>query len=377
MILKFLKAELSGQELQDFERWRNASNANRDLVESFRDTSTVQQEINYLSNVDVDAGWMELSARVGLTEQGKKFKWKRVLGYAAAAVVLIIGGFGFYKYAGADVVPTTEETAQVHDIMPGSKKATLLLADGSTMNLSDARMILKDENGEAAVGARAGVLVFNSTRKGKGINSYNELKTPKAGEYEMILPDGTKVWLNASSSLKFGADFNNRTRKVQLDGEAYFEVARNKNMPFIVRFNDTEVEVLGTHFNISSYGSSSKTTLLEGSVKIREGIDEKLLEPGDEASVSSGSMNIQKTDTYKSIAWKEGVFYFDEDSIYDILDQIARWYDVSITYNGKPGDKKYSGNIRRQATLKQALEMLNAVSGTEFKLEKRTVIVNF
>ncbi|MNL23280.1 fec operon regulator FecR [compost metagenome] len=193
----------------------------------------------------------------------------------------------------------------------------------------------------------------------------------------MVLPDGTKVWLNASSTLNFPTAFNKSERRVQLKGEAYFEVAHNPALPFIVSFNNTQVEVLGTRFNINSYEKYGKTTLIEGSVKITEGTQQRILTPGRQAFSYDGHLTIKASDTYKSIAWKEGVFYFKEDRMKDILDQVSRWYDVDIVYNGSPGRKRYSGTIRRQATLNQVLEMLKTVSNTDYRLENKTVTVNF
>jgi len=267
--------------------------------------------------------------------------------------------------------------AAVQDIMPGGKKAVLQLADGSTINLSDANLTLNAPNGKAALGARNGTLAFSTKRKLNTTEGYNKLSTPRAGEYKMILPDGTKVWLNASSSLRFATTFNQTERRVELTGEAYFEVKHNKKLPFRVYFNQTEVEVLGTHFNISSFGDKSKTTLLEGSVKITNAGKQQMLVPGEEATIGSGALDIHQTDTYKSIAWKEGAFYFKDDLIPDVMNQIFRWYDVEVVYKGTPDLKRYSGNIRRQATLNQVLEMLNAVSGKKFELKGRTVIVDF
>ena len=375
LIIKFLKDELSAQEKKAFELWLNASPANRELLESFRNTATLQREINYIDAVDTNKGWEEISKQIQV-KPVKAFFWNKILKYSAAAILLITTGIGLYYYTSKNNNDEPNGTLASQDIMPGSQKAVLQLADGSALDLGSNKFSLKGENGEVAVSAAKGTLYFGSN-KGSRAKGYNLLKTPRAGEYKMVLPDGTKVWLNASSTLRFPADFNREERRVQLTGEAYFEVAHNKKLPFRVSFNDTEVEVLGTHFNISTFGNQSKTTLIEGSVKVTEAGKQQLLKPGEEAVVNEGKVAIHKTDTYKSIAWKEGTFYFQDDLMTDIMDQVLRWYNVEIIYKGKPGTKRYSGNIRRQATLKQVLEMLNAVSGTKFSLEDRTVTVDF
>ena len=372
LITKFLKNELSEQESKDFELWLASDPTNAMLVESFRDTTSVQQEINYLNSVDTDKDWNILANKLHLKPTPKIY-WRKLISYSAAAILLMVVGVGIYRYTAKPNPQTPILALQPgYDINPGSLKAVFTSADGSSVNLdgqadASANQTLATQNGF--------LLVKNTKPQQKG---YNLLKTPRAGEYKMILPDGSKVFLNSASILKFSNNFNKGDRRVELYGEAYFEVAHNKDLPFVVKFNNTEVEVLGTHFNISAYhGEKTKATLLEGSIKIRTNKDQELLKPGDEASIADGVLDVQKVDTYKSIAWKEGMFYFHEDGIKEILDQIARWYDVKIAYNGEPSTKKYSGDIRRQATLNQVLEMLNAVSGADFTLKDRTVTVNF
>jgi transmembrane sensor len=376
LIIKFLKKELSVTEKKEFDLWLNASAENKTLVESFRNTESVQNEINYLNAVDLNRGWENVSKQIN-TPPSKTFVWSKILRYSAAAVLIITVGFGIYKYSAHNPLVALNQTTTVEDIMPGSQKAILKMADGSSIDLNTASVSLKDPEGKLAISAKKGILYFGQDGKRNHTEGYNVLKTPRSGEYRMVLPDGTKVWLNAVSSLRFPTSFNKTERRVELSGEAYFEVTPNKNLPFKVAFNKTEVEVLGTHFNINSFGGKSKTTLVEGSVKVTEHGKQELLKPGEEAIVNNGAVDIHTTDTYKSIAWKEGAFYFKEDLITDIMSQLFRWYDVEIIYKGKPGVKRYSGNIRRQATLNQVLEMLNAVSGTKFSVEGRTVTVDF
>lgn len=374
LIIKFLKKELSAEEKKEFDLWYRASPANRELVESFRNTPHVQQEINYIDAVDVNQGWADISKHI-YAKPAKRFNWNNVFRYSAAAVLVMTIGFGIYRY---NAGPSSSVlNTKVQDIMPGSQKAILNMADGSSIDLNTASLSLTDPKGKLAIAAKRGVLYFDREGKRNAAKGYNMLRTPRAGEYRMVLPDGTKVWLNAVSSIRFPTSFNKTERRIELTGEAYFEVAHNKALPFKIAFNKTEVEVLGTHFNISSYGGKSRTTLVEGSVKITESGHQQMLKPGQEAVVTNGDLTVHQTDTYKSIAWKEGSFYFKEDLMTDIMNQLSRWYDIEITYNGKPDTKRYSGNIRRQATLNQALEMLNAVSGTKFNLNGRTVTVDF
>jgi len=370
LIIKYLKDELTEQEKDIFQAWLNADPKNQALLASFRDTATVQNEINFINGIDVNADWEAISKQTNLAPKHRA-RGNRLFVYSAAALLLITVSIGIYTYK---IKSSIRAVTTAYDVMPGKQKAFLEMADGSAINLDEHPKQVQTKDG-SAINTKAGILAFKANNNQS--HGYNLLKTPKAGEYKMILPDGTQVWLNAASSLKFSTDFNKNERRVELKGEAYFEVAHNKTLPFTVHFNNTEVEVVGTHFNINSYGKKSKTTLIEGAIKITEGNDQKSLKPGDEAVTEAGKVDISKTETYKSIAWKEGVFYFNEDKMTDILDQVARWYNVEIIYNGSPSTKKYNGNIRRQATLNQVLEMLNAVSGTNFKLKDRTITVNF
>ncbi|MNJ91434.1 fec operon regulator FecR [compost metagenome] len=375
LIIKFLKNELSDKEKAEFELWLKAFPENKALVESFRNTEKVQQEVNYLNAVDVNNGWEELSKQIGQTP-AKRLAWTKIIQYSAAAILIISVGIGVYIYSAQFKSKGISEIAQVQDIMPGSKKAVLELADGSVIDLSEANLQLAAKDDNAAIDIKDGVLAFSANGKINNSDGYNILRTPKAGEYKMMLPDGSLVWLNAASSLRFPTNFNKHERRVELTGEAYFEVAHNKAHPFIVSFNKTEVEVLGTHFNISSYQTYSKTTLIEGAIKVSEGTNQRLIKPGEQAFTYDGHLTVRAVDTYKSTAWKEGVFYFKDDRIKDILDEVSRWYDVDIVYNGEPNRKRYSGTIRRQATLSQVLEMLKTVSNTEYHLKDKTVTVD-
>jgi transmembrane sensor len=368
LILKYLTDSLTAEEQENFDLWLNESQGNRDLVESFRDTKKIQPEINALSAFDTEDAWKNISHQLG-QKPVQLFAFKNIIKYGAAAV-LITFALGTYWYTNKVQEIAPSKVATVYNIPAGKKRAAFELPNGETISLTDANVALKP----SAITAKDGTLYFTKTASNEG---NNVLRTPKAGEYKMILPDGTNVWLNASSSLSFANSFNKNERKVYLKGEAYFEVAHNLKKPFIVSFNKTEVEVLGTHFNINTYDKESKTTLLEGAVRITDGGIQKLLKPGEEATITTKGIDITKVETYKTVAWKEGLFLFEEENMTDILDQVARWYDVQIKYDGKPNAKKYSGNIRRQANLNQVLEMLTTVSGNSFTLTNRTITVKF
>ena len=368
LIVKFLKNEINDQENNELQAWLAESDANKSLLESFRDTQNIQVGLNSLNQVDVNAQWKNFQQ---LTQVKTKSLFRLWLPYAAA-VIVSFSFLGVYLYQRN--YHTISDQKIAYDVAPGDKKAILELSDGLIVHL-DGRSIAQREAGNFDV--KQGTIYFDAKRKKLHENGVNSLRTPRAGEYQVVLPDGTKVWLNASSYLRFPENFDGDERRVELKGEAYFEVAHLPAKPFIVAFNDTEVKVFGTHFNINTYGKTSTTTLIEGSVSVTDGKGEKFLKPGQKAFVNAGEISIQQTEVYKSIAWKEGVFYFKEDQIKDVLDQIARWYDVQIAYEGHVNAQSITGSIRRQATLNQVLEMLSTVTHAKFNLKDKIVTVNF
>lgn len=368
LIIKFLKNEISESESKQLQAWLAEKEANRSLLESFKATEDIQTGVNTLNQVDVEQEWKNFKQH----PQVKAKSWIRSWLPYAAALVVAFSCLGLYFYQDNHVDGKSQQIT--YDVAPGNKKAMLELADGLVVRLDNqSPEQSKNQNFEV----KDGTVYFKPNKENIQQNGNNALRTPRAGEYKVVLPDGTKVWLNASSYLRFPENFNGGERRVELKGEAYFEVAHLPAKPFIVAFNDTQVKVFGTHFNINTYGKTSTTTLLEGSVSVTDGKGEKFLKPGQEAFVNSGEISVQQTEVYKSIAWKEGVFYFKEDQIKDVLEQIARWYDVQIAYEGHVNTQSITGSIRRQATLNQVLEMLSTVTHAKFNLKDKTVTVNF
>ncbi|WP_256013961.1 FecR family protein [Desertivirga xinjiangensis] len=383
-ILKYLRDELTESEEQSFVQWLNEDPSNRELVESFRDTAKVQKEIDFIDSLDVDAEWKGLSDRL-FDSKEMFYQSRRFWYYSSAAVLLLSLGISLWsqknKYTTNN--PTTARKNKTVDIQAGGQKAILQLADGSQVELGNNEVHLKEKDGTIIDGEK-GVLSYED-KAGHKIagNIFNTLIIPRGGQYKMILPDGSKVWLNSGSVLKYPVSFSGAERRIELQGEAYFEVAEilnkkdNKKAPFIINFNNTEVEVLGTRFNINSYSPVSKTTLLDGSVRISKGKESELLKPGYQAIASGSAISVAEADTYKAIAWKEGIFYFNEDNLREIMEKVERWYDVKAEWKGDPGNRKFSGTIRMQASLQQVLEMLHLVSGASFELNDRIVEIDF
>lgn len=317
-------------------------------------------------------------------QRGRVFqmrKWK----IAAAAVLLFALSVSVYLFINnrasdqTTAKNTNTGTAPVADVAPGGNKAVLILGDDSKIILDSAgNGTLAQQGGTNIIKQQDGQLLYVSTDAAGNAVSFNTLATPKGGQYKLTLPDGSRIWLNAASSLKYPTAFTGNERKVEITGEAYFEIEKDASKPFKVQVNQMEVEVLGTHFNINSYADEDavKTTLLEGSVKVKSIGATGLLKPGQQAQLkTTGKIKIiDDADLEETVAWKNGNFQFDNSDINTVMRQIARWYDVDITYKGTVS-KHFVGGISRSVNLLQVLTMLEQTGEVKFIIEGKKVVV--
>ncbi len=268
-------------------------------------------------------------------------------------------------------------------IVPGSEKATLTTSNGQVILLEDAKDgLLAKTAGYSVLKTGKGQIVYNAPNAAPATAAgmqYNTLTTPKGGEYQVVLPDGTKVWLNAASSLSYPTAFTGKERRVKLTGEAYFEVAKNAHQPFYVSMNKVQVRVLGTHFNISAYGDDDAvtTTLLEGAVQVKKNNTLSLLQPGQQARVNNAANDIvvSKAKLDEVMAWKNGYFIFDDDDISGIMKKVSRWYDVDVQYQGSFDDQKFGGTFHRSKSITDLLHYLEKIGEIRFKISERRIIV--
>lgn len=266
-----------------------------------------------------------------------------------------------------------------NDVRPGGNHAVLTLADGTHITLDSAgKGNLASQGGARIVQTTPGSLSYTVVHNTASSVYYNTVATPAGGKYEITLADGTRVWLNALSSLTFPTSFTDRVRTVQLTGEAYFEVARDNQHPFRVTTGGMEVRVLGTAFNVNAYSDepSTRTALVEGSVKLVKGKDNMILQPGQLGeSAGSGTLALVKDgDIEQALAWKNGYFSFDGADIRTIMRQIARWYNVDVRYEGNPGSGLFGGQIGRDLNLTEVLTGLSK-SNVHFRLEGNVLTV--
>jgi transmembrane sensor len=308
--------------------------------------------------------------------------WRRTIGLASAAIVVLSLFTALFFHFNGRLTSVSEDLVK-QDVAPGGNKAVLTLADGRIINLSDAANgNVAEQAGMAITKAADGKLVYTVKDQNENqVLNYNTIATPVGGQYQVNLPDGTKVWLNAASSLKFPSSFAKlKDREVQLSGEAYFEVAHNAKVPFIVKTNRQEVLVLGTHFNINSYAdeSTTKTTLLQGAVLARmanfkgnDG-DHVLLKPGQQAILGQ-NFQVKPVDVEEVTAWKDGNFLFNDTDLRDIMKQLSRWYNVRVDYDEIPQNRIFTGFISRSVNLSQVLQMLEVTGKIQFKIENKTI----
>nr|WP_294877487.1 FecR family protein [uncultured Pedobacter sp.] len=334
-----------------------------------------------------DEVWAALSA-----QKDKEFqpvKIRVLLGKVAswAAVIGIIGFIGFFYINKQGKQASLTVVSKKQDIPPGGNKAFLTLADGKRISLTDAANgELAKQQGLVINKTADGQLVYtvaDSDNKGKnGAQLFNTIETPNGGKYQINLPDGTRVWLNAASLLRYPTKFTGTSRIVELTGEGYFEVAKLPGkIPFIVKSEGQEVEVLGTHFNINSYKDegSIKTTLLEGSVRVIRSKSNNtpdnnvLLKPGEQSELGNQKINVKEVNTESILAWKDGDFVFDGDDLKGIMRKVARWYDAEVIYKGEFEDVKFGGVISRSKNLTTGLVFMETTAKINFEIDAKRI----
>ncbi|QNK61035.1 FecR domain-containing protein [Pedobacter sp. PAMC26386] len=379
----------TADEIKLLENWYSAESLKQKLSDAEADFGHLKDEI-----------WAGTLQRANLqedliTNQQKRPFYSRNWYRLSVAAALLIGGSG-YLFIRHQLVNSSSTQIEIANHIPGGKnKATLTLANGQKIILSDAvHGKLAEEQGVSITKTENGELIYKITAKPGDYTSsssnYNTISTAAGENYQVILPDGSKIKLNAISSLKYPASFASQSeRKVELSGEAYFEVAKDKQHPFKVKTSNQEVEVLGTHFNINSYtdNTATKTTLLEGSVKVSplgyaNGKDRTaltsfavLLKPGEQALQKANNITILPADTEQAVAWTEGFFYFQSTSLKDVLQEAAKWYDLEIVYNGPIPSDHFTGKIPKNASLGKFIKLLQ-LSDIKFGIEGRKMIIN-
>ena len=395
LIIKQWRGELNVEETIELEQWVAQSESNRELLQHLTHDETLRKELItfYEAEASKEAIWNKIEEATNETTQviPMPVPYQRKYRYMAAAVTVaaVLTTVAYFWFQGKPRPASTPiaKTTTPTDVLPGGNKAILKLSDGSTIVLDNAHNGVLATQGAVQIEKQEGQLEYIKGNREAAV-AYNTLSTPAGGQFQIKLPDGTRVWLNASSSITYPTAFTGNDRRVSITGEGYFEVAKDARKPFKVTIlsaageqqRSTEIEVLGTHFNINAYDDEAvvKTSLLEGKVKVvNNKAETAILKPGQQAQVSNeGAMQVKdNADMEEVVAWKNGEFLFQRADIGTLMRQVARWYDIEVSYpNGKPKDK-FTGKIGRNVNLSQLLEILK-YSEVRFELKGRTLVVN-
>ncbi|MFD0792056.1 FecR family protein [Mucilaginibacter litoreus] len=320
-----------------------------------------------------------IDVRIGSGNGARTIRlWPRI---AVAASVLIAVSISAYFFLRSKKTEQVMVTKVEQDIRPGGNKAYLTLGNGQRISLTDAKNgAIASQGGQTIRKTADGKVEYDDSHYNHTDAEmvYNTIETPRGGQYQVVLPDGSKVWLNAASSLRYPAAFVGAERKVELIGEAYFEVAKDKLHPFKVTMAQETVEVLGTHFNINSYSDepSLKTTLLEGSVKVSTAAVQRVIKPGEQAVLNAAGLKVQDADEEEVLAWKNGLFVFNDEPLESIMRKVSRWYDVDVQYSGDVDKAEtFGGGLPRFSNVSKVLKQLESTRLVHFKLQGRVIYV--
>ncbi|MGY3054222.1 transmembrane sensor [Pedobacter sp. UYEF25] len=344
------------------------------------------QSSDLLNKIKVDPRFERaLTVNVVSLQTTPKFYQRNWVKIAAAAMLLLTSSLLFLQREKiftdkGDVLLAIKKKKEV--ILPGSRKAILTMTNGHSIALNEvARGVLAKTNAGNIVKTNTGEIIYNNLKNFADAKDlvYNTLSTPKGGEYQLVLPDGTKVWLNSASSITYPTAFTKKERRVKLTGEAYFEVAKNKDIPFYVNVHDTQIRVLGTHFNITAYDDDDETTttLIEGSVQVTKYNKQSVIKPGQKAvtNKTSDQIVVSHANIEDAVAWKNGYFVFDDNDVSGVMKKIARWYDVTVVYRSDVSNQKFGGTFYRSKSITELLQYLQKIGKVRFTIEGRRIIV--
>ena len=375
LIARQLTGEPDPEEMRELEAWVNEDEDNRQWLGKVLADGYLEKETDVWQRFDPEAAferWLRGQHKI------RRSRVVRLSSLAAAACAVVVIAIGVLLERQPTVIKP-KEIVKAAEIRPGRNTATLTLGNGQQVLLdSVGKGELGVQGSSKVVKADNGSLAYQGGQGKAETVVYNTLRTPRSGQYKLELPDGTQVWLNNETSLKYPTSFRGKERTVELDGEAYFEVSTRVDQPFVVKVRDEDVRVLGTSFNVMSYSEEggTQTTLLTGAVAVNNGITQVRLKPDEQAQVrADGHLHVVKDVASQDIvSWKDGFFYFGRSSFEAIMRQLARWYDVDVIYEGKAPEMEFAGKIDRSLPLNDLLNYLDK-NQIHLRLEGRKLIV--
>jgi transmembrane sensor len=390
LIVGDMQDKLTADQRRELNAWLQENGDNYLLYEELMDQEKLGDDLNELHKYDPNLAYEKLTQKIFPQQITGKRVHFRIWWYTAAALLLLVAGgiayFALNKPA-KTIIPQSTIVAQKKSpgAPPDTRKAVLILADGTTIPLSEINNGNIAQQGHITIHKNQnGQLEYKSTEAGNGIAGTNVLRTPRGGEYQVLLEDGTRIWLNSASSIQFPVHFNSDDRRVILTGEAYFEVAKavnpktNHKKSFIVSVGNMEVQALGTSFNISAYKEDNRTqtTVVEGLVQVSRNNQSNLLQPGKKLIASDSAFTIEDADIKQEIAWKNGEFVFHNTSLKMVMNELARWYDMDVAYAPGVPSLHFSGEVQRESDINKVLQMLEYTGGVRFTISKRIITVH-
>lgn len=381
LIQEYQQGRISEEGFQKLQEWLNEDEANADEFAKYLALFKESGALSNLDQIQKEDAWLSISK--SLSKPEKKSKVRRLhtwLPYAAAVVLLFAVSYFMIEQVRTDYdFGKDYNFSEISSI--GSKKAVLTLENGQKVNLEESNKELITEADGTLIQKNAdSELIYDNASSAKDRVLYNQIEIPRGGEYSLVLADGTKVWLNSESSLRYPVQFVGNKRKVELTGEAYFEVSHNPNKPFVIASHDTEIKVLGTSFNVSAYDDEEhiSTTLVEGSVELSCLGNKELLKPGFQATIKKGDnrFKVEKVNTALYTSWKDGVFRYKDQSLEEICHQLSRWYNVEFFFTDhKYREYRFTGAAKKNKQLDFTLNLIEKMADVQFAIKDDKIIV--
>lgn len=393
LINLYLEGKISSTQLEQLQEYLQDPDCVKILEETFDlpvsedEVSEDEKSLHAESSVIFQKIMSDERVQDSLNKKKTKYRYEKLRYVAAAAVFIAVAYFSFFLLSETSNPPDIEKTDRgITAIVPGGDKAFIILDDGSQVDLDkvskdslftfEGISMIKNDDGSVSYSVNADFLAGEEIK-------YHTIVTPRGGQYQLTLSDGTQVWLNASSSLKFPLRFDDKVREVELQGEAYFEVAKqnhkSRRVPFIVQSGSQELEVLGTIFNIQAYNEDVITTLVEGKVRLGSvQSDDKIeLNPQDQAVLKKNQKHfkVEKVNPMYAMAWKDGNFAFKKASIKEVMEEVARWYDVEVEYRTTERGSRFTGTISKFEQLDKLLQFIEMTGSVQFSTEGRKIVV--
>ncbi|MDI3321377.1 FecR family protein [Pinibacter soli] len=373
LIAGFINRTLTTREHDELDLWVEESDDNVELFAQLTDERNINEAMAFMKSLDKDKAYKKVRSEI--FPQHKSRRW--LLPVSVAAIFLIaVGIVWLIRSKAVESTLPSDDIASTTDIQPGSAKAILQLASGRSIELGKQSNGTIAKEGSVAINASEQTLTYAGTEQST-TTAFNVLSVPKGGKYKLVLSDGTQVWINAASSIKYPAVFKDGERKVMVEGEAFFDVAKDEKKPFIVQVNKATIQVLGTSFNVTNYGDepTQTTVLVSGKIKVLAANKQQELSLGQQATIgTTGDISVTDANVQAATAWKEDKFVFKEQSIENIMRQLARWYDVKVVYKGNI-NYHFSAKISRDQPISTILRLLEETKHVHFTIHSDWVEV--